>query len=189
MAIGATAGASVAIDTHTWGPTPNTSIPIFYTTFIDACAVSTTTTLSAPVTARAVQTGLTTTTITSKITYTGTACLIPGLLHCPVANQTTSKNTVTSTLVTSVPSGVKATFPATIQTSIASTIAFGKNMKQMSAAESGTPTSFVPPTGSSTNGISGFTTKETGGVSNRIIIGVSVGLGLPVLIAIIACAM
>ncbi|KAF8858413.1 hypothetical protein BDZ45DRAFT_674010 [Acephala macrosclerotiorum] len=184
MAIGAQAGATLAILDHTWGPTPNTSTVLFYTTLASSCLANTTST-SAALTARAVEaTGLTTTTLINSTTYTGTGCLSTGLLNCPVSLQTTSKYTATSTLVTSVPSGSTATWPATTQNSVASTIAFGTNVKNLEST-SGTPTSFVPTT-TPTSGITGVIDGETGGVSNKIIIGVSVGVGVPVLLAIIA---
>jgi hypothetical protein len=187
IAIGAQAGATLAILDHTWGPTPNTSTALFYTTLASVCAVSATPTTAA-VTARAVEaSGLTTTTLSTEITYTGTACRSIGLLNCPLSLQITSKNTVTSTLATSVPSGSTATFPATTQSSVASTIAFGANAKAL-ASSSGAPTSYIPgPT--STSGIVGVIDGKTGGVSNKLIIGVSVGIGLPVLLAIIAGCM
>jgi hypothetical protein len=187
MAIGAQAGATLAIADHTWGPTPNTSTVLFYTTLASICAGSTTST-SAALTARAAAaTGLTTTTISTKITYTGTACRSTGLINCPVSLQTTSKYTTTSTLVTSVPSGSKATFPATTQNSVASMIAFGTNVKALASA-SGTPTSYVPAA-TSTSRIVDFLNGKTGGVSNKIILGISIGVGVPVFIAIVAGSM
>ncbi|CZR52289.1 uncharacterized protein PAC_02166 [Phialocephala subalpina] len=184
MAIGAQAGATLAILGHTWGPTPNTSTVLFYTTLASSC-LATTTSTSAALTARAVEaTGLTTTTLINSTTYTGTACLSTGLLNCPVSLQTTSKYTATSTLVTSVPSGSTATWPVTTQNSVANTIAFGTNVKNLEST-SGTPTSFVPTT-TPTSGITGVIHGKTGGVSNKLIIGLSVGLGVPVLLAIIA---
>lgn len=187
MAIGAQAGATLAVLQHTWGPTPDTSTVLFYTTLASSC-LATTTSTSAVLTARAAKaTGLTTTTLTNSTTYTGTACLSTGLLNCPVSLQTTSKYTATSTLITSVPSGSTATWPATTQNFVASTIAFGTNVKNLEST-SGTPTSFIPTT-TPTSGITGVIDGKTGGVSNKIIIGVSVGLGVPVLIAIIAGSM
>jgi hypothetical protein len=186
MAIGAQAGATLAILDHTWGPTPNTSTAFFYTTLASVCAISATPTTA--VTARAAEaSGLTTTTLSTEITYTGTACGSIGLLNCPLSLQITSKNTVTSTLVTSVPSGLTATFPATTQSSVTGTIAFGANAKAL-ASTSGAPTSYIPgPT--STSGIVRVIDRKIGGVSNKLIIGVSVGIGGPVLLAIIAGCM
>lgn len=188
MAIGAQAGATLAIADHTWGPTPNTSTVLFYTTLASVCAGSmTSTSKSAALTARAAQaTGLTTTTLSTTITYTGTGCLSTGLLNCPVSLQTTSKYTTTSTLVTTVPSGSEATFPATTSNTVASTIAFGTNMKAL-ASTSGIPTSFVPPTASATSNFTSVIEGKTGGVSNKIIIGVSVGGGLLLLGGIVGC--
>lgn len=187
MAIGAQAGATLAILDHTWGPTPNTSTAFFYTTLASVCAVSATPTTAA-VTARAAEaSGLTTTTLSTAITYTGTACKSIGLFNCPLSLQITSKNTVTSTLVTSVPSGSTAKFPATTQSSVASTIAFGAHVKAL-VSTSGTPTSYIPGS-TSTRGIISGIDGNTGGVSNKLIIGVSVGIGVPVLLAIIAGCM
>jgi len=202
MNIGANAGATLAIDTHTWGPTPNTTIPIFYTTLASACAVSSSSsilpsTTSAHLTARAASdTGLTTKTISTTITYTGIACISTGLLNCPVSLQTTSKYTSTISLVTAISSGVTATFPATTKTSVASTIAFGEKVKSL-VATTGAPTSYTPPpassttggSGGATGGIAGVIDGKTGGVSNKIIIGVSIGVGVLVLLAIIAGCM
>ena len=190
--LGANVGATLAIDGETWGPTPNTQIPIFYTTLADVCAVTGTATAAATV-ADSVATlkargDLTTTTISTEITYTATMCLSTGLVNCPVSLQTTMKNSVTKTLVTSVLSGSDATFPATTQASVTSTIAFGTN-KQVITSTSGSPVSYVPPTSTASSepsGLSGVIKGKTGGVSNKIIIGVSVGVGLPVLIAIVA---
>jgi hypothetical protein len=182
MALGARAGASVAIGAHTWGPQPSVQTAIFFTTLADKCAISAT---SSPViSARAVPTGLTTTEISTKITYTAIACLATGMINCPVSSQTTSKHTVTSTLTTAVASGATPTFPTTVMDSVTTTIAFGKDVRDMGATK-GAPSSYIP---SPTAGIHGILNEVTGGVSNKVIIGVAVGVGLPVLLAIIAGA-
>jgi hypothetical protein len=193
--LGANVGATLAIDGQAWGPTPNTQVPIFYTTLADACAVSGNTTAAASAAATAAtlnaRADLTTTTLSTKITYTATMCQSTGLVNCPVSLQTTTKNSVTKTLVTSVPSGSDATFPATTQASVLSTIAFGTR-KQELASTSGSPVSYVPPastTSSGPSGISSVIKGKTGRVSNKIIIGVSVGVGVPVFIAIVAGCM
>ncbi len=134
----------------------------------------------------AAATGLTTATISSKFTYTATGCLSTGLVNCPVSLQTTSKTTITSTIVTAMPSGSSATFPVTTQNSVASTIAFGTNSKAL-ASSSGVPTSYDPS--APTNKISQIVDGSTGGVNNKIIIGVSVGVGIPVLIGLIAACL
>jgi hypothetical protein len=194
MLLGANAGATLAIEEHTWGPTPNTQIPIWYTTLADVCAVTksiTGTTIAASGAATVIGRGdLTTTSTTTKVTYTATVCLNTTLVNCPVSLQSTSRNTVTKTLTTAVPSGSKATFPTTTQNTAVSTIAFGANINEMTAT-SGSPMSYIP-TASSSSGSSGSIGSssvlkgKTGGVSNKVIIGVSVGVGVPVLIAIVA---
>ena len=197
MLLGANAGATLALGDHTWGPAPSTQIPIWYTTLVDACAgaKSTVTTTGAAVTSapavRRDDNGLTTT--TTKETYTATVCVSTGLVNCPVSLQSTVKNTVTKTLVAAVPTGSEAAFPAITQNAVVSTVAFGKNVKEMTAT-SGSPVSYIPKPSSTdtstvskhTSTISGVLEGEKGGVSNKVIIGVSVGVGVPVLIMIIA---
>ncbi|KAI1385464.1 uncharacterized protein F4822DRAFT_413106 [Hypoxylon trugodes] len=186
--LGAAAGATLAIGVETWGPAPNTNIPIFYTTIADVCAKSRpqTTTASTPaVTARADE-ELSTTTLTTKVTFTGTGCLTTGLVNCPVSSQSTTKVTSTMTLVTAVPSGADVSFPESIGTS-ASLVPFGTNMKSVDAT-TGSPVSYTPPppTASNEAGVSSeHPLGEVNGVDKRIIIGVSVGVGVPVIAAII----
>jgi hypothetical protein len=191
MLLGANAGATVAIGEHTWGPTPNTQIPIWYTTIGDACAVTRSATAASSAAATTAtmnaRNDLTTTTTSTVVTYTATVCQSTGLVNCPVSLQSTSKNTVTKTLVTAVPSGSQATYPVTTQNIVVSTIAFGTNIQKMSAT-SGSPVSYVP-TPSPSSGISSVIKGKTGGASNKVLIGVSVGIGLPVLIAIVAGSM
>lgn len=123
--------------------------------------------------------------------------------------QATSVTTTTKTLVTSVPKGVDATFPAETANTVGSTSPFGKNANKVKAT-SGEPVSFVPPPppptpttspAATTKGgddggfkqdveeivddVKGWLDKSTGGVSNKVILGVSVGVGVPFLVAII----
>ncbi|KAE9364300.1 hypothetical protein N431DRAFT_563636 [Stipitochalara longipes BDJ] len=195
MLLGANAGATLALGDHTWGPSPNTQIPLFFTTLAAACAVTGTVsaaTTGATITARnpAAKAASSTTTST-EVTYTNTAilCLSSGLLNCPASLQSTSHNTVTKTIVSVVPSGSKATFITAASNTAVTTIPFGTNVKAISST-SGSPVSFVPtssPTaGTGGTGITGVLNGKTGGVSNKLVIGVSVGVGVPVLIAIIA---
>ena len=208
LAIGAAAGATVAIGEHTWGLEPNTTIPLFYTTLADVCAITadaTPTPTAGAVAARqeANDPNLETTTLTTKVIYTGISCASPGLTACPQSLQTTSLRTETQTLVTAVPPGVTPTFPASTALSVASTIPFGKQVNKL-AATSGVPVSYVPPpppptstarpSGDGDKGWGGDVLDDvgevfngqTGGVSNKLIIGLSVGLGVPIVAAVIA---
>jgi hypothetical protein len=210
LLVGANAGATVAVDDHTWGPTPHTQVPLWYTTLANVCAVGGSSTVagSAAVTssgngAAATSSGsaatsskggffnsllprqaLTTTTTKTTETYTATGCLSTGLVNCPASLQSISVNTVTKTLTTSIPSGSTASWAATTQNTV-STIAFGNNAHEINPS-SGTPTSYVP---GPTSGITSIVDGKTGGVSNKIIIGVVVGVGLPLLLASIAACM
>ncbi|KAK3302969.1 uncharacterized protein B0T15DRAFT_559532 [Chaetomium strumarium] len=217
LALGAVAGATLAVADHTWAESPATTVPIFYTTLADVCAVTVTTTTTTPsttlllppssptgVAARQAppNTDLTTTTISTRALFTATSCLSPGLILCPQSLQTTSVQTKTLALVTAVPAGVEATFPQTTAPTVASTIPFGKAANTLTAT-SGSPVSYVappPPPSSSPSasasgkgGIGGVVDDigevfdgETGGVSNKLIIGLSVGLGVPFVLAVIS---
>ncbi|KAK3290999.1 uncharacterized protein B0H64DRAFT_420741 [Chaetomium fimeti] len=207
LAVGAAAGATVAVGPHTWGLEPNTTIPLFYTTLADICAITAdaTPTPTAAVAARQEEDdpNLETHTLTTKVLYTGISCASPGLPACPQSLQSTTLRTSTQTHVTAVPSGVTPTFPASTALSVASTIPFGKQVNKL-AATSGAPVSYVPPpppptssarpsgkgdddgVGDVLDDIGEVFQGETGGVSNKLIIGLSVGLGVPILAAIIA---
>lgn len=216
FALGVAAGATINAGTHTWGPTPNTSIDIFYKTLGAICATrGTPAASSATVTARNLparvadfvharqtdlavlvgrQAPLTTTTLTSTGTFTGQTCASSGLVNCPASLQASSTFKSVFTLVTAVARGVTPTFPATQIASVASAIPFGSAANAISSAV-GTPTEFVPPVVNSgfpdpsqiAADVRSWLERDTNGVSNKIILGVSVGLGVPVLIMLISC--
>ena len=207
LALGAVAGATLAVGDHTWGPQPNTTIPVFYTTLADVCAVTAkatpTATSSQAVSARqAAGPKLVTTTLSTTLLLTNVGCADPTVISCPAAQQTTTIQTTTKTLITAVPSGVTPTFPESTALTVLSTVPFGKQVNKLSAT-TGRPASYVPPppppstTSSSakpsgTGGgdiltdIGNVVNGETGGVSNKLIIGLSVGLGVPIVAAVIA---
>ncbi|KAL2128585.1 hypothetical protein VTI74DRAFT_8998 [Chaetomium olivicolor] len=207
LALGAMAGATLAFREHTWGPQPNTTIPIFYTTLADVCAVrvdAKTTPPASPTTAttlarRQVDPNLTTTVISTTALLTAIGCASPNMVVCPASLQTTTIQTTTKTMTTAVSRGVTPTFPESTALTVASTIPFGRKVNKLDAT-SGTPTSYVPPppTTSTSSAADGKKTDggiiddigevingSTGGVSNKLIIGLSVGLGVPVLALLI----
>ncbi|KAL7920499.1 hypothetical protein ACQKWADRAFT_157686 [Trichoderma austrokoningii] len=201
--IGAGAGASLVVLGNTWGPTPETEIPIFYTTLAQACAVtsttgtntiSTTTAAITPSSTKAVAKRSVTSTVTTE-TQTATVCASPGLINCPASLQSLTRNVITRTLTTSVASGAPVIWSAG-PTSTFQKVDFPADAVTMTSS-SGTPKSYTPPppppptttASSSSPNSSGTSSGETSGkhrVSNAVIIGVSVGLGVPVLLAAIA---
>ncbi|KAL1838411.1 hypothetical protein VTJ49DRAFT_2695 [Mycothermus thermophilus] len=220
LAIGAAAGATVEFRNHTWGPQPDTSIPIFYTTLANVCAM-TSKTASATPTPTSSSTNkrrspaeptppatlaqrqaddddlLKTTTLTTTTTMTGISCQDPALVgNCPVSLQTTSVRTEVKTLVTSWREGVDpvpSTIPEATATTKPATSEFGPDVKSI-VATSGKPVSYVPPppgvTGESEedrdeNGDGAFLEGETGGVSNRVWLGVGLGVGVPLLLGVV----
>lgn len=195
VALGAAAGATVAVDTFSWGPSPETTVPVFYTTLASICATNKESTAPSPsITPRELldpRESSATTTLTSTESYTIVNCLSAGLVHCPINLQNTTSYQQVLTTQIAVPSGSSPTWPASTYASVTSAIPFGKQVKKL-AATSGTPTSFVPPPAtsgststSSSNGGSGVLGGKTNGTSNKLIIGLSVGLGVPALVAII----
>ncbi|KAH7122187.1 hypothetical protein B0J13DRAFT_648409 [Dactylonectria estremocensis] len=213
LALGAMAGASIAVGEHTWGPVPETQVPIFYTTLASACAIqgrataassSVITATTGAVKAREddeddEEDGMTTTTISTEAVYVGVACISEGLVNCPVSLQTTTKFTTTRTLVTVIPTDSEASFPESTHTSVVSTIPFGSGANAL-LVTSGSPVSYVPPPTSTTSSASSESSESSSddeddsitadikntSVSNRVIIGVSVGLGIPALVGAIA---
>ncbi|KAF4963509.1 hypothetical protein FSARC_8488 [Fusarium sarcochroum] len=201
LAIGAAAGASIAIGDATWGPVPETEIPIFYTTLADACATQrssgTRSTSEATITSAALharkeeeeEDDMQTTTISSKVTFVAIACQSEGLANCPMSLQITSKYTSTRTHVTVIPTDSEVEFPKSVRYTVMSTIPFGDGANKLFAS-SGSPSSYVPPA-PTTSTVTDIYDNEEGddddgslsdkphGVPRSIIIGVSVGLGVP----------
>ncbi|KAH8588634.1 hypothetical protein B0O99DRAFT_638854 [Bisporella sp. PMI_857] len=187
LAVGAAAGATVAFQGHTWGPAPETVIPLWYTTFAEACAIkgSSTTSNSAQATTLAPRQDLSTATLKDTVTYTGVVCASTGLVNCPVSLQSTTHVTSTKTLITAVPSGAKPTFPATTGPTVVKTIDFGTNVKKIFET-TGSPTSFVPTPSSKVDELTEKIKEKAKGVDKKVIIGASVGGGVFLLLLIIS---
>lgn len=204
FAVGAAAGATLAVDqSYSWGPSPDTTIPVWYTTLASICAATKTVTSTAAsvITARAElgqrgSSSLTTTTLTT--TYQIVNCMSAGLINCPVnlQNTTTYQAVVTSTLA--VESGSTVTLPTNGVSALVTSIPFGLKSHRLDAI-SGTPTSYVPPPPSTSTSVTASTTStgtpvgvgsdsngKTGGPNDKLIIGLSVGLGVPFLAAVLA---
>lgn len=207
VAVGAAAGATLAIHSYSWGPSPNTTIPVWYTTLASLCATTKTVTSTAAsvITARAElgqrdDSSLTTTTLTT--TYQIVNCVSPGLINCPINLQNTTLYSAVVTSVLAVESGSTVTLPTNGVSALVTGIPFGSKSQRLDAI-SGTPTSYVPPppppppptstaamasatsTGNTAGNGSGSNGK-TSGSNDKLIIGLSVGLGVPFLAAILA---
>ncbi|RBQ78478.1 hypothetical protein FVER14953_07659 [Fusarium verticillioides] len=200
LAVGAAAGASIAIDDITWGPVPETEIPVFYTTLGHACISQRTSDASLSITTSPAlrvrgnndeEDEMETTTISTKATFTVVACQSEGLVNCPMSLQTTSKYTTTRRHVTVISTDSEAVFPESVSHTVTSLVPFGKGAKKL-VAMSGAPSSYVPPTTTASakdgkDDDSNSTSNErSGGVSKSVIIGVSVGLGVPFVLGGIA---
>lgn len=202
LALGAKAGATVAIGTDTWGPMPDTSTPVWYTEMASLCAgekpptpatVASGVITTAPENRR--RQDLLTTTITSKFIHTGINCLSTGLINCPASLQNTSQSTETRTIVTALPSGAEATFPVTVMDSVPSLIAFKRGAETIPAT-SGSPVSYVPPAPTETSKLDGFIGDLEAAADDAVadakknnkplIIGLACGLGGAALLALIA---
>ncbi|GKT84282.1 LOW QUALITY PROTEIN: hypothetical protein Ct61P_02132 [Colletotrichum tofieldiae] len=197
FALGAAAGASVQIGDRIWGPVPNTQIPIFYTTLADGCASqrvpsTVVASVSATPTRAKRDDGLTTTTLSEKVTYTAIECLTTGLVNCPPQLQTLRKFVATETVVTAVASGVKATFPPSSQAAVNEVADFGSDARPL-ISTSGAPRVFTPPPTTTLTPTSSATETnraevlegKVGGVDKKVVVGVSVGVGVVVLAGII----
>lgn len=180
IAVGAAAGASVFIDRFTWGPTPETEVPIWGTTLAQVCATSHTTTAAPALPTSAFEPrGVFDAFDEDVSTYTVVGCRTPGLSQCPVSAQTTFTATTTTTVPTSAQSAAIAAIP------------FGTNAKALTVT-AGKPSSFVPTPTATAHGNGTADGTEIAHVSDhnaKIIIGLSVGLGVPFLIAVLAGAL
>ncbi|KAL2179582.1 uncharacterized protein P884DRAFT_194912 [Thermothelomyces heterothallicus CBS 202.75] len=232
LALGAGAGATIAVGSHSWGVQPTTSVPIFYTTLADVCAV--TADAPKPTSPPAITTTATTNnrlvrrerftalvsselfdpegdedtptavayTSRAREFHTGITCASEGLAVCPQSLLRTTVLTTTKTYVTTVPTDAEPSFPRPTADTVPRTIPFGKNVNKL-AATTGVPVSYVPPPPSSSttartaghgddedggvlDDIGDVLSGKTGGVSNKLIIGLCVGLGVPILAAAIA---
>lgn len=210
IALGAVAGASIVFDTDTWGPVAATSIPIWNTALAEVCAKKGTKT-NTPATVTATPTSKAkadkrededseTVTTKTKITQTIVQCQTSAIGNCPNSLQVTTQTTETRTLTTVVPSGAEVTWPETlgVSNSVISTKEFGDNALSFTAT-SGSPTSYTPPptptssakddkddSDDSGRKVTEVLNEKTGGVSNKVIIGVSVGAGIAVIIGLVA---
>lgn len=215
--LGANAGAYVEFESDSWGPSPKTSIQVYYTTLLSACAASaasaasgkgraTSSTVGAKRTGVSeldgrVDKSLTLTSTSIVYTVTNVICQSTGLRDCPVSLQHTVQTTKTSMYTTSLPSGSKITsVPQTTTTgSLVGVQSFGSGFNKL-AASSGSPKAYTP---SSSSGASSSTTSK-GAVQSaiddaksdlegmsadkkKLIIGLSAGIGGTVLVGVIAC--
>lgn len=191
FAVGAAAGASVEIalvdisnDTlasASLGAIAEAEIAIFTTTLAEICAVQRTQSAIEPTVTPSVRKrdDLTETTLTTTITNSAIFCTITGIANCPVSAQISTSTTVVQTTVTAVPSDWDSEYPQATLASVASLVPFSKANKIQSTNGSPTMYTAVPTDGSDHSG-------EIGGVSKKLIIGVSVGVGVPVTLAAIA---
>lgn len=200
--LGALAGAFVQFRDEKWGPTPNTSVQIYYTTLYSACAIepaSATSSAGARQTEPALlaeRADLKPTEVTSVVTITNIVCQSAGLRNCPASLQTTVQVTTTSTAIVSVAEGEDPVFPATATTSrIPAVAAFGEAVQKLKGS-SGSPVSFVPPIetnisdiGDGISGVIDDAKDEYNGMSEdfkRLVIGLSAGLGGAFIVCVIA---
>ncbi|KAK1994781.1 hypothetical protein LX36DRAFT_726684 [Colletotrichum falcatum] len=197
FALGAAAGASVRIGDRVWGPVPSTQVAIFYTTLGDGCA-SRREVPSLPATAASVAataTAMTTTTLSQKVTYTAIECLTTGLVNCPPQLQTLRKFVATETFVTAVAPGEEVAFPKAAQPSVQRVVEFGPGARSL-ISTSGAPKLYTPPppplpppptSSPSATGTSPAEAPkaEPGRIDKKVVIGVSVGLGVVALAGVV----
>ncbi|KAL7909618.1 hypothetical protein GGI35DRAFT_388728 [Trichoderma velutinum] len=204
--IGAAAGATVELLGNTWGPSPQTEIPIFYTTLAATCItskssaptiVTTTATTAASTHTSAPKKRADSPSVTSTVTtetQSATVCISAGLINCPASLQSVQRTVLTKTLTSTITPGVSVAW-TTGPASTFQTVDFQDDAVTMTSS-SGKPKSYTPPppppptntsspTGSATGEASAEEKSGKHRVSNAVIIGVSVGLGVPVLLAAI----
>ncbi|KAL1851294.1 hypothetical protein Plec18167_005225 [Paecilomyces lecythidis] len=140
--IGSGAGATLAINDNTWGPTPSVTTALFTSSLGGICASHSSTATATTGEVERRQKSDVGTPATTIVTFTGVACETPGVANCPVSHQKTYKTT--STLHTFLPSG--STFPRTTSDRV-SPIPFGDNVKSMEKISGSARPSIAKPTG------------------------------------------
>ncbi|KAH6683655.1 hypothetical protein F5X68DRAFT_263050 [Plectosphaerella plurivora] len=164
VALGAAAGASVYLYDRTWGPTAATHTPVFYTTLGRVCIAEEA--AATPAVVLRQEEVVTTTTVT----YTGVKCTSAGVLDCPASAQSVHKETAVETRAAGGQPGL-------------STVGFGGKALSLGAT-SGRPVSWVPPP--PTAGVDEKVGQhDEQGVNMGLVIGLSVGLGVPALLAVL----
>lgn len=207
LALGAAAGATVHFGERTWGPTPDLSTAIYTTELASTCLSSGTpapaSVVDAIITALPSATvdlvgkrqDLVETTLTRKTTYTAVNCLSPGLINCPASLQNTSITSTTITTTVAVPSGLDEEVlssslwpgPDAIRTAAAiTTVAFGTNAVELPKT-TGSPVPYVAPASDIADDIGDDIKDTINGLPKATIIGVSVGVGVPVVLSIALC--
>jgi len=216
VALGAAAGMSVAIDIVTWGPVAETKVPIWNTQLAEVCAskgtprptptpgiatvtpTSTSASKSDESSASATPSStseankkrqqMETTELKTTITHTAVGCASSVSAGCPVSLQQTAQSEEVKTTTVTYPSGSEVpTFPGSMQSTIPANSAreFGSNVQSIDKT-SGSPTSYTPPPTKEPGKLDEALNGEVGGVSKKVIVGVSVGVGGALLIAAIA---
>ncbi|KAK3987137.1 hypothetical protein QBC44DRAFT_383479 [Cladorrhinum sp. PSN332] len=177
LGVGATAGATLALGPATAGGRELfTVIPVFSTAVAEKCA--NTVFAPAPTATRAPRqrrqaNRLTTAELEAEITHTYFECdpESTSLVHCAGAGRHPSEVTETILLTTVIPKGETPTFPAAVVSTVATTIPFGSSAHSIKPT-SGAPKGFVAPD------------EESGG-PNKVVIGVMVGLVMPLLLGLL----
>lgn len=188
--IGAEAGAYAFVGDDVYGALAETNTPI-WGTYLGALCVETGDGFklhadkAAPSsTGLRVRDDKSTTTTETEVTYTGTQCLSTGLTDCPLSLKTVRKFFRTETWTTTVNSGVDVNW-ADVTAAPIPTQSFGK-LAQAITTTSGVPKYFKVEKNHDGGG-GDDDDGTTRGVSNKIIIGVSVGGGVLVLTLIGGC--
>lgn len=174
--LGAIAGASIEVSVPVLGNLTAAAVAegttaVFTTTLADVCALSKTTAApTASITPGAAKReDLSPTVDSTKITYSGISCKETGIGNCPVTAQVSTRGVVTKTYT--------ASYSELTLDHVGTTVPFG-NGAQSIQTMSGSPTQYTAAPTSSDGVFSGK-------VSKKLIIGVSVGVGVPLLLALI----
>ncbi|KAF2825407.1 hypothetical protein CC86DRAFT_395030 [Ophiobolus disseminans] len=191
LALGAIAGASVEVNadtSQTYGPVIEKPTAIFTTTLAKICVISEPNRKETSITNAALKRqDMTTTTLSTVITTSGVSCMITGAASCPASQQNSTKASYTKYWTTALPSSVTPTFPESTLNNIPSRRHCGTGAKTIRAM-SGSPSAYTAPptpTGNTESQDGNAPEEAKSGVNKSVAIGAGVGLGLPLLAAIV----
>ncbi|KAK4460653.1 hypothetical protein QBC42DRAFT_162696, partial [Cladorrhinum samala] len=180
LGVAAAAGATFALAGNTWGFEPSTVLAVRTTSLSEKCASTSvptrSVTSSRPSRDKRQRATLTTATSKTVVTHLAVLCSSVGLVSCPASLRTTLREEETRILTATFPKGQRPTFSddeaSGSNSATGTTAAFGSFAHELSAA-TGAPETFISEE------------KGNGSSSNKLVVGLLVGLGLPTLIGLV----
>lgn len=175
--LGAHAGVFLEVADRRIGPEVETSTAIYTTTFPTLCVTTTAVVTTPPAKIKAREDEETS---EIEVIQRATRCLKAGLLNCTASLREVEKVTQTVMAIASIAADGEAIFTTPGPKSTVTPVAFGKSVYSIRATSGSLVAYVAKETGSSDGSGQGVS-----GTNMNLVVGLSVGLGVPFLIAIV----